>query len=188
MGNEKEELLVKALKSGSREAFDSLYEQYKNMAFKTAYFITGSRQDAEDAVQDAFIKVWTGSSALRENSGFKAWMMRILTHDAYRMAKKRKREFPDDELVFKSENRTDISSLEHIMRKEEAMQISAAIGRLPVKQRVVVVLYYYNLLSVKEIAGILGITTGTVKSRLYAARNRIGKELAAYEEKPNESK
>lgn len=188
MGNEKEELLVEALKSGSREAFDSLYEQYKNMAFKTAYFITGSRQDAEDVVQDAFIKVWTGSGALRENSGFKAWMMRILVHDAYRMAKKRKREFPDDELVFNLENRTDISSLEHIMRKEEAMQISTAIGKLPVKQRTVVVLYYYNALAVKEIAGMLGITTGTVKSRLYAARNRIGKELAAYEEEPNESK
>lgn len=188
MGNGNEELLVEALKSGSRKAFDSLYEQYKNMAFKTAYFITGNRQDAEDAVQETFIKVWTGSGALRENSGFKAWMMRILTHDAYRMAKKRKREFPDDELVFEMEDRTDTSSLEHIMRKEEAMQISAAIKKLPVKQRTVVVLYYYNALSVKEIAGTLGITTGTVKSRLYTARNRIGKELAAYEEEPYENK
>lgn len=179
---EKEELLVEALKTGSREAFDSLYNQYKNLAFKTAYFISGNRQDAEDIVQDTFIKVWTGSSGLRENSGFKAWMMRILVHNAYRAAKRRKREFPDDETVSRLDSRTEPSSLEHIVREEEALQVILAIGNLPVKQRAVVVLYYYNALSVKEIAQMLGVTTGTVKSRLYTARGRIGKELAAYEE------
>ena len=179
---EKEELLVEALKAGSREAFDSLYDRYKNLAFKTAYFICGNRQDAEDIVQDTFIKVWTDSNGLRDNSGFKAWMMRILVHSAYRLAKKRKREIPDDETVARLENRTEPSSLEHIMQKEEALQIILAVGKLPVKQRTVVVLYYYNALSVKEIAQMLGVTTGTVKSRLHTARSRIGKELAAYEE------
>ena len=67
----------------------------------------------------------------------------------------------------------DLSSLDQIIQTQEAEMIAAAVRSLPVKLRTVVVLYYYDSLSVKEIAAALGVLEGTVKSRLYTARRRL---------------
>ncbi|MDD6812467.1 MAG: RNA polymerase sigma factor [Lachnospiraceae bacterium] len=178
----KEEILVEQLKQGEKEAFDTLYEKYKNMALRTAYLITGNRTDSEDVVQDTFVKVWLHRRELKNNSGFKAWMMQILVRTAYRMGKKKNREFPDEETVIRMENRTDISSLEQVMQLEERKEVYAAIRKLPVKQRTVVILFYYNQCSVSEIAGLLGCMEGTVKSRLHTARKNMKKALEKGEE------
>lgn len=168
-----EEILVAQLKEGSKEAFDKLYAKYKNMAIHTAYLITGNQADSEDVVQETFVKVWTHVHALHNDSGFQSWMMQILVRTAYRMAKRRKREIPDDDTVLRMENWTDPSPLDKTIQLEEAEMISAAVKALPMKMRTVVILYYYNCLTVKEIAGILGLMEGTVKSRLHTARRRL---------------
>lgn len=146
----KEEVLVEQLKAGSKEAFDELYTKYKNLAIHTAYLITGNLSDSEDVTQETFVKVWLHARELQNNNGFKAWMMQILVRTAYRIGKKSKKEIPDDE---------------------------AAVRNLSVRLRTVVVLYYYDSFTVKEIAGILKITEGTVKSRLHTARKRIQSAL-----------
>lgn len=169
----KEEILVAQLREGSRAAFDELYEKYKNMAIHTAYLITGNLADSEDIVQETFVKVWLHIRELKDDSGFKPWMMRILVRTAYRIGKKHKREIPNDETVERMENRTDTSSLDKVIQLEEAEMISAAVRALPVKLRTVVILYYYDSFSVKEIAGLLGLMEGTVKSRLHSARWRM---------------
>ena len=166
----KEEILVAQLREGSREAFDELYEK---MAIHTAYLITGNLADSEDSVQETFVKVWLHIRELKDDSGFKPWMMRILIRTAYRIGKKNKREIPNDEMVERMENRTDPSPLDKVIQLEEAEMISAAVRALPVKLRTVVVLYYYDSFSVKEIAGTLGLMEGTVKSRLHSARRRM---------------
>lgn len=169
----KEEILVAQLREGNRDAFDELYEKYKNMAIHTAYLVTGNLADSEDIVQETFVKVWLHIRELKDDSGFKPWMMRILVRTAYRIGKKNKREIPDDETVERMENRTDPSSLDKVIQLEEAEMISAAVRALPVKLRTVVVLYYYDSFSVKEVAGTLGLMEGTVKSRLHSARRRL---------------
>ena len=169
----REEILVAQLREGSRDAFDELYEKYKNMAIHTAYLITGNLADSEDIVQETFVKVWLHIRELKDDSGFKPWMMRILVRIAYRIGKKHKREIPDDETVERMENRTDPSSLDKVIQLEEAEMISAAVRALPVKLKTVVVLYYYDSFSVKEIAELLGLMEGTVKSRLHSARRRM---------------
>lgn len=173
----KEENLVAQLKEGSREAFDELYETYKDMAIRTAYLITGNMTDSEDVTQETFVKVWLHIRELKNDAGFKPWMMQILVRTAYRTGRKSKREIPDDEAAIRMENRTDISSLDRMIQQEEAERISMAVKALPVKLRTVVVMHYYNLLSVKEIAQALGIMEGTVKSRLHTARKRIQRML-----------
>lgn len=100
-------------------------------------------------------------------------MMQILVRTAYRVAKKRKREIPDDDTVLRMENRTNPSPLDKTIQLEEAEMISEAVRALPIKMRTVVILYYYNCFSVKEIAGVLGLMEGTVKSRLHTARRRL---------------
>lgn len=166
----KDEILVQQLKEGKREAFDLLYEKYKNLAIRTAYLITGNLSDSEDIVQETFVKVYLHIAELKNDSGFKPWMMQILVRTAYRTGKKNSREIPDDDMEGRMENQTVISPLGQMMKWEEAEMISEAVASLPVKQRTVVVLYYYNELSVTEIAALLGCREGTVKSRLHTAR------------------
>lgn len=173
----KEDILVEQLKEGSKEAFDELYEKYKNLAFRTAYLITGSLADSEDIVQDTFVKVWMHSKELHNNAGFKAWLMQILVRTAYRAAKKKKREFPDEETVSRMEDRTEPSSLDKVLQLEEAEKLQASVKALPVRLKTVVILFYYDQFSVKEIAGMLGIMEGTVKSRLHTARKSMKKAL-----------
>lgn len=169
----KEEILVAQLREGSRDAFDELYEKYKNMAIHTAYLITGNLADSEDIVQETFVKVWTHIRELKNDSGFRAWMLQILVRTAYRVGKKSRREILDDEAVERMDKPENNSSLDKIIQLEEAEMISSAVRALPVKLRTVVVLYYYDSFSVKEIAGTLGLMEGTVKSRLHSARRRM---------------
>ncbi|MBD5549798.1 MAG: RNA polymerase sigma factor [Lachnospiraceae bacterium] len=172
-----DEILVQQLKQGSHEAFDLLYEKYKNLVIRTAYLITGNQPDSEDAAQETFVKVYLHITELKNNAGFKPWMMQILVRTAYRMGKKKSREVPDEEIEHLSENKSILSPLGHVIKREEAEMISRAVAALPVKQRAVVVLYYYNELSVGEIAKMLGCREGTVKSRLHTARKYLKGKL-----------
>ena len=169
----KEEILIEQLKAGNKEAFDELYMKYKNLAYHTAYLITGNLSDSEDITQETFVKIWLHARELKNNSGFKAWMMQILVRTAYRIGKKSKREIPDDEVVRRMDHPEEVSSLEKIIQLEEAEVILNVVRSLSVKLRSVVVLYYYDSFTVKEIAGILKITEGTVKSRLHTARKQM---------------
>lgn len=179
----KEEVLVDQLKAGSKEAFDELYAKYKNLAIHTAYLITGNLSDSEDVTQETFVKVWLHARELHNNNGFKAWMMQILVRTAYRIGKKSKKEIPDDETVRRTERSDEVSSLDKVIQQEEAERVSAAVRNLSARLRTVVILYYYDSFTVKEISGILKITEGTVKSRLYTARKRMQSALENDQEK-----
>lgn len=172
-----EEALVRQLKEGNKTSFDLLYEKYKNMALRTAYLITGNLSDSEDVVQDTFVKVWLHCRELKNESGFRAWMMQILVRTAYKCGKKKSRELPDEEIMQKADKRQAASSMERVIAREEAERIARAVRTLPMKQRTVVALYYYQECSVSEIAAMLGVLEGTVKSRLHTARKLLRGKL-----------
>lgn len=172
-----EEVLVRQLKEGDKASFDLLYEKYKDMALRTAYLITGNLSDSEDVVQDTFVKVWLHCRELKKESGFKAWMMQILVRTAYKSGKKKSRELPDEEIMQKADKSQGISSIERVIAREEAEMIAVAVRSLPIKQRTVVALYYYQECSVSEIAAMLGVLEGTVKSRLHTARKLLRGKL-----------
>ncbi len=175
----KDEILVRQLKAGKRDAFDLLYEKYKNLAIHTAYLITGNLPDSEDVVQETFVKAYLHIDELKKESGFKPWMLQILVRTAYRSGQKKSREIPDEELVLavRDNNVSSPSLLQQIVREEEAEIISRAVRNLPIKQKAAVILYYYNGLSVEEIGKIEGCRAGTVKSRLYTARQALKESL-----------
>ncbi len=177
-----EKILVEQLKNGNREAFDILYEKYKNLAVRTACLIMGNFADSEDIVQDTFVKVWLYAGRIQNCDSFQAWMLQILVRTAYRHAKKKRREFPDEETVSRMENRMDASSLDKVIQMEEAERLKAAIKALSIRHRSVVVLYYYNQFGIKEIPVMLGSTEGTVKSRLHTASKRL-KDVLINEER-----
>lgn len=73
------------------------------MALRTAYLITGNLSDSEDVVQDTFVKVWLHCRELKNESGFRAWMMQILVRTAYKSGKRKSRELPDEEILQKAD-------------------------------------------------------------------------------------
>jgi RNA polymerase sigma factor (sigma-70 family) len=168
-----EEQLVRRFQNGSTEAFDLLYEKYKNQALRCIYLITNSRYDCEDIVQEAFVKTYLCISELKDASQFKSWFFQILYRTAWRYMKKKAKEMPLEEIEKHIENPKQVSSLDEIMQAETKSLIKQEIEKLDIKHRTVIVLYYYNELSIAQIAKIVGCFEGTVKSRLANARKKL---------------
>ena len=96
---------------------------------------------------------------------------------AYKCGRKKSRELPDEDVVQKADTGSNISLLEQVIMQEETEAIAGAVRALPLKQRTVVVLFYYQEYQINEIAAILGCLEGTVKSRLHTARKRLKRAL-----------
>ncbi len=170
--------LVRQLKAGDKAAFDALYEKYKNILLRMAYLVSGQMDDAEDIVQETFVKCYLHIGELKKEEGFQPWLFQILYRTAYRQIKKRKREIPDEDVGMRTDATDGITSLDRIIRTEEEQMVYSAVQALDFKHRAVVVMFYYNEMSMREIAKVLGCTEGTVKSRLFTARKKLRKSLA----------
>ena len=179
-----DEELVRRLQAGEMQAFDTLYERYKDDAFRVACLITGSRADGEDLTQEAFVTAMRSISALKDGSRFRPWLIRTLTRAAWRYCRKAKRETPVAAFFETGESESALSA---VLRTDEQRQLYQALYTLDEKRRTVVVLHYFDELPVKEIARTLGVTEGTVKSRLFSARRHLRQALTANEDKPKEA-
>lgn len=152
--------LIRRAQTRDREAFAALFAQYKNLVYRSAYLMLGDSHDAEDALQEVFVLVHRSLDAFDPRKGaFTTWLHRITIN--YCLNHRRKRSFlsaPLDEALSSGEL-PGVQSAEH-----EA--IWQAVRGLSDKQQAVVVLRYYWDLSYAEVAQILDIPLGTVKSRL----------------------
>jgi RNA polymerase sigma-70 factor (ECF subfamily) len=144
-------------------------------SFRTACLILGNRADAEEAVQDAFLRAWRFRDALTSVPSIKPWLYRVVVNSCY---SKLRQEIPhrehragDGELAERMASASDPASSAE--RSEVAGVVLAALQRLPVSLRVPVVLRYYADLSERDIALAIGRRPGTVKSRLHEARRRL---------------
>ncbi|MGN0330783.1 MAG: RNA polymerase sigma factor [Kineothrix sp.] len=174
--------LVQRLKAGDRAAFDALYEQYKGTLLRMAYLVSGSLEDAEDIVQDAFVKCYLHIRELKKEEGFRSWLFQILYRTAYRQCRRRGREVPDEDIARRADVTDGISSLDRIIATEQEREVNSAVQSLDFKHRAVVVMFYYNEMSAGEIARVLGCREGTVKSRLFTARKKLRSRLQDSEE------
>lgn len=180
-----ESKLVWQMNSGDREAFDELYRIYCKPLLRTVYLMLGNRSDAEDVVQDTFVKVFMHSKELKKEEGFRSWLYQIATRTAWEFGRKRNREITDEEVVIKAdehfltEGKTIFGMTEQeetinlLIRQEENEALWRAIDGLEQKQKTTVILYYYSEFSTGEIAKITGTLEGTVKSRLFTARKNL---------------
>ena len=198
--NDKE--LVSRMQHGDMQAFDELYERYKDDAYRLACLITGSRTDGEDLAQyglenpSGIITLTTADGtttlqltcaqsikSLRDGSKFRPWLLRTLSRAAWKYCRKAKRETPVSEFFDAGESESALSA---VLRTEEQRRLYAALDTLDEKRRVTVVLYYFDDRSVREIAQATGVTEGTVKSRLFSARRHLRQALTE-ERKPKEA-
>lgn len=156
--------------------FDTLFETYQTEALRAAYLICGNRADAEDVVQETFVKCYQSMNQLHDPTRVKAWLFRILTRTAWRTCQKHRREMPVENL-YDSQEPTDEDAAAPLLRADRAQQVQKALAALEPKQRTAAILYYFNDMSVKDIAKVMGCFEGTVKSRLYHARQQLKASL-----------
>ncbi|WP_426984045.1 RNA polymerase sigma factor [Brevibacillus borstelensis] len=178
------ELSVKYRK-GDSAGFEELVRPHLAMAYRTALLIIHDRQLAQDAVQEALFEVYQSLDRFDPDRGvsFRTWFAKIVTHRALNAVRRHK---PVSEYQERADESTN--PLNSVIEREEQQQIWKAICEMKVKHRTVVILYYYGDFSVAEIAEMLGVFEGTVKSRLHHARKLIAAKLQGRDDAPHLSK
>jgi RNA polymerase sigma factor (sigma-70 family) len=155
---------IKRTLAGDPNAFKMIFDQYKNLVFKTAYLILESTDEAEDALQEIFIKVYHSLESYQISKGaFSTWLYRISVNHCLNRRRRTSRSKETTE-AFKEKANAQYPSFEDRFSDQQILQ--SALSRLSNKLRTVIVLRYYLDLSYSEIAQILEIPLGTVKSRI----------------------
>ena len=175
--------LAALIKKGDMKAFDELVGRYNKRVVNIAYSLLSDREDALDAAQEVFIKVYKSIGSFRGDSSVSTWIFRITQNVCKDFLRKRRAVVQsldaDDEDEPKLEIADESESPEYISeRNEKAEVLRRAIARLDENQRLVVTLFDLNGMSYEEIAAIVKCPVGTVKSRLYRARESLRKILA----------
>ncbi len=166
--------LIRRCQTGDEEAFAALFHQYKSLVYKTAYLMLDSADEAEDVLQEVFLQVYRSLSAFEPAKGaFTTWLYRITMN--YCLSRRRKRRFLTIRLEEVSHLLTEPASFQERLEGDE--MIRQALSRLSEKLRAVVILRYYSELSYAEIAQVLNVPIGTVRSRLNLALKTMYREL-----------
>ena len=158
---------------GFEEAFETLFQRYRERVYAIAFRITGSRSDALDVVQDSFALLFRKLGSFRSNSLFSTWLFRLVVNSSIDLRRKtRVGRWPtllsDDEAVVDLEDETP-GPRDHAVTSEVGDQVQAAISQLSPKLRVILALRYLEEMSYEELATTLELSMGTVKSRLARA-------------------
>jgi RNA polymerase sigma-70 factor, ECF subfamily len=181
-----DEMLVSMAKSGDANAFVELSKRHAGKVFQSAYRITRNRQDAEDALQDSFLRAFLHVKDFQERSSFSTWLTRIAMNSALMMLRKKRhgceisidsadghdRNFETRELMSPIEDPES-----RYVRRERERELREAIVRLPQVFRDVVELQQAREYSTREIAQALGISVPAAKSRMSRAKSALRTSL-----------
>jgi RNA polymerase sigma-70 factor, ECF subfamily len=173
-----EQLVTHALQ-GDQQAFSDIVDQYSTLMLRTASMIVGDRDIAEDVVQDAFIQAWHHLADLRTAGALRPWLMRIVVNQCISFKRRlaRSTAFVRQAL---SEQETDLVAQiadDYKGLLERDWDLAHAIENLPIKQRVAIVLHYYNGMTLPEMADTLHISENTLKKRIQAALTNLRRVL-----------
>ena len=161
------------------ESYDQLVREHQGIAFRTAYVITGSAADAEEVVQDAFVKAYRARGRFRSGAPFRPWLLAIVANEARnrRRATGRRAGLSLQLAEERPSGGAAPSPEVALLAREERAELLAAVDRLGEDQRAAVACRYFLGLSEAETAAVLGCRPGTVKSRLSRALARLEEEL-----------
>ena len=191
---ENEQILIDRFCTGDHAAFHELVGRHKKKIYFLAYDITGDHHEAEDISQEVFIKMYRSLKAFRRDAKMSSWLYQITVNASIDSLRKKS-----------SRQATPISEFDRLsiqeslaasgayafdpLRSTESSQIqnhiSQALKKISPKERTIFVMRHYNDLKLNEIAEVLGITIGTVKSLLFRAIRKLRKELSSYGNDPS---
>lgn len=178
---EKETALVDAARGGDLDAFDTLVRRYQERIYATIYHLTANHEDAADLTQETFIKAYRALKSFRGDSSFFTWLYRIGINKALNFLKQshRQRTFSLNDLDERGAREvlrglvSDSTPLRHIRLQELQQRLNAAMQQLSEVHRMVVILHDIQGLPHEEISRILQCNIGTVRSRLFYARQQL---------------
>jgi len=175
--------IITQIKNGDEEVFAELIEQYKLPIYKTAKAILKDEDDVCDAIQDTALSIYKNIKNLKNEKYFKTWVIRITINKCYDIIAKRKL---NDEKILKVQ--TQITEMHDSFDNNVIVKtdLERTLDLLEEDLRTITVLYYYNDLSISEISDILNIPKGTVKSRVFRAREKLYEILSKEEVDTNE--
>lgn len=192
MQKENLSFLVSKAQSGDSQALNDLFTETYNDVYYFALKTVKDETLAADVTQETFVAVFQNISTLNDPIAYPAWSRQITYRHCLQYLKKQNREVAVDENEDGSnlfdiieEDRTEFIPEENLDKEDFKKTILDMVDSLPEEQRTAVILYYYDELSIKEIAEIQGVTEGTVKSRLNYARKAIKASVESYEKKHN---
>lgn len=171
------ERVSQLVRQNDNDSYRELFELYYKRTYAVVYNILRRRESAEDITQDAFIKAFQNLHQLQDGSKFGAWLAVIASNLARNYLKREKKIVLTDELPAGETDSVSLGTEETALRSLEMERIRQAIRTLPSEQFQAVVLQYYHDLKVDEIASMLKIRPGTVKSRLFRARQKLAAVL-----------
>lgn len=154
--------------------FEVLLAETSSLAFRVAYGVLRHREDAEDVAQEAFARAYRSFRSLRERDRFRAWLVRITWRLAIDHRRADKRRTTKESVTQESQN--SVTAMDILVASERSARLWQAIDALPEKLRIVTVLAGIEEHDLRQVALLLDLPEGTVKSRLFLARQRL-KEL-----------
>ena len=164
-----DEIAIEKCRNGEREAFRHLVEKYQRQAVSHATAILGSREDALDAAQEAFIDAFKALKQFDSSRPFYPWFYVLLRNRCFKMAARKRKTESIDETVIVAPNST--------AQSERILALENALRSLDMEDREIVTLKYFDGLSYNELAERLQIPKGTVMSRLFHARKKLQAKL-----------
>ena len=186
-----EKHLLRLAREGDNDAIDQLLQEHFKSIYNLAYRLTGNYDDAQDVISEAFLRVYNALPRFRGDANFSTWLYRIVMNVFLDERKKRRLRQHDsleamvqlDEGEVQRQIEDDSPGpVEAIERGEEAVIVQRAVLALPEAQRTMIALYHFQELSYEEIAAIIKLPIGTVKSRLNRARLALKSKLQGQRE------
>jgi RNA polymerase sigma-70 factor, ECF subfamily len=178
--------ILRGLRAGIDDAYEHLIARYQQPVYGIAYRLLGNSADASDVVQEVFLKVFRGVGSFREHSSLRTWMYRIAVNEAHNhhrwFSRHCRREVAmedagDSSAALESAAHPGRSPFEHALESENRTLIEEALANINPVFRTAVVLRDIENLSYEEIAEILQVSMGTVKSRILRGREALRREL-----------
>lgn len=173
--------LIEQVKNKNKQAFRSLFNNHRDKVARTAYLILKDQQHVEDIVQETFLQVYIKINKLSDPTLFEGWLYKITVNLCFQMLRKQKKikassldEYIDSGIDL---NISDCTPEDIVIAKDAKVKMLQSIYSLPTDYTVVIILYYYNNFSVKEIADIIKESESNVKTRLFRARKMLEKSL-----------
>ena len=183
--------LIEAARAGDRAAFRALVERHQRRAFAIALGIVHDEHDAREIVQEAFLRVWKGLDRWQGDSAFFTWLYRIVSNLGIDVVRRPGRRAADRDVPLELDDLGEADlplvgridggePFDHLRRREIAARLRAALDALPPYHRGVILMREVEGMSYDEMAQAMGVSKGTIMSRLFHARQKLQRALGDY--------
>jgi RNA polymerase sigma-70 factor, ECF subfamily len=171
--DEAESALIERFRAGDQGAFVELVRRHERRVYNLAYRMLGRTEDARDATQDAFLSAFRHLGGFRGDSTFATWIHRITVNLCYDSLRRRR-----EVVSLDGETLEPAATPDHADAAATVADVQGALLEIPADYRAVVIMHELQDMSVEEVAAVLGVPVGTVKSRLHRGRAALGRALS----------